>query len=148
MESYCFCCGDDLSSGEAKKRRRLLASPDLQGSLSVLIRFASEQQVGIDVSRLQTGHVCRSCAAMLERCHNLHLQITDKLRGAVQRLPSLGDVAERSPVARPARMARTPRRLEGRTVGTPRSLQVAGAGSSESPPIVVSNPLKLMLGSQ
>ncbi len=25
----CFCCGDDLSSGEEKKRRRLLASPGI-----------------------------------------------------------------------------------------------------------------------
>ncbi len=43
VESCChFCCGDDLSGGEQKKRRGRLANTNFKESLSVLVYLASE----------------------------------------------------------------------------------------------------------
>ena len=36
MASNCYCCEDDLSSGEKKKRRRPLSSADMQRTLQTL----------------------------------------------------------------------------------------------------------------
>lgn len=126
----CYCCGDDLSSGEKKKRRRPLSSPDLKGGLGILITFASEEQSAIDVSRLHTGYVCRSCAGLLERYESLHQQISDKIKTAIPRLPSLAAASENSPVtSKPI-----PRIQHTHTAGS----GVAAAAHNESPVVVVS----------
>ena len=85
MASNCYCCGDDLSSGEKKKRRRPLSSA---GTLQTPITLTSEQQRTIDVSKLHTGYVCRSCAGLLERYASLYQQIKDNIKAALPVLPT------------------------------------------------------------
>ena len=43
----CYYYGDDISSGERKKRRQLLSTPGMQKSASILISIAVEQKVDI-----------------------------------------------------------------------------------------------------
>lgn len=125
---YCYCCGDDVSRGEKKKRRRPLCSEDLQRELQVLAKFATEQQGDIDVSKLSSGYLCRSCVKLLKDHTDSHQKICTNIKNVLPRLPSLS--AEESVGHTP----QTPAPI-------PRVHQVARAtasASNQSPPVVVS----------
>lgn len=127
----CYCCGDDLSNGEKKKRRRPLSSPDLQGALQLLISLISEQQGAIDVSKLHSGYVCRKCVGLLQRYASLHQQISDSIKAAIPILPSV-DAEDCQAAEVPSTSA---------AIRTPRFRHVAAAATAAtnvSPPVVVS----------
>jgi hypothetical protein len=128
MASNCYCCGDDLSSGEKKKRRRPLSSADMQRTLQTLITLTSEQQRTIDVSKLHTGYVCRSCAGLLERYASLYQQIKDNIKAALPVLPTQ-EAGFETTLAPPPRV---------RHDAVAAVAAVATAASNESPPVIVS----------
>lgn len=67
-----------------KKRRRPISSAD---PLQILATLVSQVQGNIDISRLCAGHVCRSCAGLLERCSSLCQKLNDNIKAAIPILP-------------------------------------------------------------
>lgn len=136
MEScYCYCCGDELFSGEKKKRRRPLSSADLQRTLQTLIDIIAKQQQSVDMSKLHTGYICRSCAGVLDRYASLYQQISGKIKNARPILPpradapAAGQVELESTTGTTQTLSATPR-VEYDTTAVP-------VTSNESPPLVV-----------
>ena len=91
MEFFCYCCGDDLSCGENKKRRRILSKASKASeackTLISLVHGVVKSRV-VDTSRLHTGYVCRNCLGLLERYQNLQKQLEHNIRTALQVLPT------------------------------------------------------------
>ena len=90
----CYCCGDDISSGERKKRRWLLSTSGMQRSASILISIAVEQKGDSNKERMQDGYVCRSCCGLLQQSSDLYEQLSSKLKTALSILPSTSEVPQ------------------------------------------------------
>ena len=99
MESRYENC---LTSVEDKKRRHLVSCSSLQNllqTISALIAGLSNWN-GVDISKLQHGYVCRSCVGQLEKYHQLHKVLHEKLSAAMPILPKLSS-AELSAMTMP-----------------------------------------------
>ena len=85
MES-CYCCGELVSEGEEKKRRRALGTPNSQPFLETLTSFIVNRvkNAMVDLTQLHTGYLCRSCNNMIV---NLHKKVDAKLAVAISILP-------------------------------------------------------------
>lgn len=87
MES-CYCCGKPVAVGEEKKRRRALNTTASKPFLDTLTFFITSRvkDAAIDLARLRTGHICRSCNDMIV---NLHKKFDSKLAAAISILPKV-----------------------------------------------------------
>ena len=92
----CYCCGDDLTFGEKKKRRRLLSKSSMQGIVRTLASLVCmESNVNdIDIPKLHTGYLCRNCLELLERYQSLQQQLRSTIKAALPTLPRLPDQVE------------------------------------------------------
>lgn len=91
---YCYCCGDNISIGEKKKRRRLLSTAGLEKSASILISMALDQRTNLDKEKMHNGYVCRSCCGILNKISNLYDQLSSKLETALPILPTKSAVPQ------------------------------------------------------
>ena len=94
----CFGCGKLLDSGEDKKRRRLLSNLSLATHLQTLCKFIAEQGPGtgsiedgeVDISKLHTGYICRSCVVLVDKYQQLQKQLSNNLSGCYPKYPVRG----------------------------------------------------------
>ena len=121
----CYCCGQQVSDPERKKRRRSLSTPGsslfLQ-TLKPLISSVADPLAAVDLAKLHTGYLCRGCSSLMEAFFN---KINNKLVRAIPILPKVVESSSDEPANVSQLGART--------------CSVIAASDVSSPPVTVSS---------
>ena len=121
----CWCCGDDFSIAEKKKRRRRISKQNREKLLETLMRLLLEQQ---NRSKLNEGYLCRSCGTLLEQFNRLHQQLSDKIVAVLPHIPLVPPAKHHNDLGEcSSDHINVPRCVEATTASTTESLSVVAS---------------------